>query len=155
MKTIAPHVARVLLGLVFFVFGLNGFLHFIPQPPPPESAARFFELMTGSYLFTLVKATEVTVGILLLSNRFVPLALMLLAPVTVNIVLFHATLEPASTLAMPVVLVGLQLFLAWTHRAAYAALFQARSRPVVSSPTGLVQTNRGENRAQSIHRGAA
>src|SRR4051794_32468197 len=119
MKTIAPHVARTLLGLVFFVFGLNGFFHFIPQPPPPESALRFFELMTGSYLFTLVKATEVTVGALLLSNRFVPLALTLLAPVTVNIVLFHATLEAPATLGLPLVLVGLQLYLAWTHRAAY------------------------------------
>jgi uncharacterized membrane protein YphA (DoxX/SURF4 family) len=129
MKTIAPHVARTLLGLVFFVFGLNGFLHFLPQPPPPESAQHFLELMTGSYLFTLVKVTETTVGALLLSNRFVPLALTLLAPVTVNIVLFHSTLEPASTLGLPLVLVGLQLYLAWTHRAAYAGLFQARSAP--------------------------
>jgi len=129
MKTIAPQVARVLLGLVFFVFGLNGFLHFLPPPPPPESAARFFELMTGSYLFTLVKTTEVTVGALLLSNRFVPLALTLLAPVTVNIVLFHATLEPAATLGLPIVLVGLQLYLAWTHRAAYAGLLTARAQP--------------------------
>lgn len=128
MKTIAPQVARVLLGLVFFVFGLNGFLHFLPQPPPPASAARFLELMTGSYLLVLVKSTEVVVGALLLSNRLVPLALALLAPVTVNIVLFHATLEPASTLALPLVLVGLQLFLAWTHRRAYAGLFEARAR---------------------------
>jgi uncharacterized membrane protein YphA (DoxX/SURF4 family) len=126
-KTIAPHVARTLLGLVFLVFGLNGFLHFLPQPPPPASALRFLELMTGSYLLTLVKATEVTVGVLLLSNRFVALALTLLAPVTVNIVLFHATLEPPSTLGLPLVLVGLQLYLAWTHRAAYAALVRPRS----------------------------
>lgn len=126
MKTIAPHVARTLLGLVFLVFGLNGFLNFLPTPPPPETAARFFELLSGSYLLTLVKLTEVTVGMLLLSNRFVPLALVLLAPVTVNIVLFHATLEPLATLAMPVVLVGLQLYLAWVNRAAYAPLFAAR-----------------------------
>ncbi len=127
MKTIAPHVARTLLGLAFFVFGLNGFLHFIPQPPPPETAQRFLELMSGSYLLTLVKLTEIAVGVLLLSNRFVPLALTLLAPVTVNIVLFHATLTPPSTLGLPLLLVGLQLYLAWVHRAAYAALLQPRA----------------------------
>ena len=132
MKTIAPLVARTLLGLVFFVFGLNGFLHFLPQPPPPASALPFLQLMTGSYLLTLVKATEVTVGVLLLSNRFVPLALTLLAPVTVNIVLFHATLEPASTLALPLVIVGLQLYLAWVHRAAYSALFVSRARQALA-----------------------
>lgn len=140
MKTTASHVARTLLGLVFFVFGLNGFLHFIPQPPPPESAARFLELMSGSYLFTLVKATEVVVGLLLLSNRFVPLALVVLAPVTVNIVLFHATLEPLATLVMPLVLVGLQLFLAWGHRAAYADVLQARPEPEKASAPGGVLT---------------
>jgi uncharacterized membrane protein YphA (DoxX/SURF4 family) len=145
MKTIAPTVARTLLGLVFFVFGLNGFLHFLPQPPPPEGALRFLELMTGSYLLTLVKGTEVVVGVLLLSNRFVPMALTLLAPVTVNIVLFHATLEPLGTLAMPVVLVGLQLYLAWVNRSAYAALFESRH----AAPAGrvAVEALRGQRTA--------
>jgi uncharacterized membrane protein YphA (DoxX/SURF4 family) len=142
MKTIAPHVARVLLGLVFFVFGLNGFLHFLPQAPPPQSAMHFLELMTGSYPFTLVKATEVTVGVLLLSNRFVPLALALLAPVTVNIVLFHATLEAPSTLGMPVVLVALQLYLAWVNRAAYRRLFEPRAEPAVAATAAGAQPGR-------------
>jgi uncharacterized membrane protein YphA (DoxX/SURF4 family) len=132
MKAIAPRIARTLLGLVFFVFGLNGFFHFLPQPPPPASALHFLELMTGSYLFALVKATEVTVGALLLSNRFVPLALTVLAPITVNIVMFHATLEAPSTLAMPLVLVGVQLYLAWTYRVAYAGLLEARAPQATS-----------------------
>jgi uncharacterized membrane protein YphA (DoxX/SURF4 family) len=138
MKTIAPHVARIVLGLVFFVFGLNGFFHFLPQPPSPPGVEGFLQLMTGSYLFTLVKATEVAVGALLLSNRFVPLALTLLAPVTVNIVLFHATLAPLRTLALPLVLVGLQVYLAWVHRAVYAGLFVARLSPAGATPTAAV-----------------
>jgi len=137
MKTIAPHVARIVLGLAFLVFGLNGFLHFLPMPPPPPEAAGYLQFMTGSYLLTLVKATEVTVGLLLLSNRFVPLALIALLPVTVNIVLFHATLEPASTLALPLVLLGLQLFLAWTHRASYAPLFVASTGRATGHSTRL------------------
>ncbi|MBK7863041.1 MAG: DoxX family protein [Archangiaceae bacterium] len=127
MKTIAPHVARVLLGLVFLVFGLNGFLHFLPMPPPPPEAVGYFTFLTGSYLFTLVKGTEVLVAVLLLSNRFVPLALALLAPVTVNILLFHATVEGPATLGLPVVLVALQLYLAWHHREVYAPLFRPRA----------------------------
>ena len=140
MKTIAPHVARVLLGLIFFVFGLNGFLHFLPMPPPPPSAAGFFQFLTGSYLFTLVKGTEVLVGALLLSNRFVPLALTLLAPVSVNIVLFHTFLEPPATLGLPLMIVALQLYLAWVNRDAYAGLFvpaRKMAAPAVATRTAL------------------
>lgn len=132
MKTIAPHVARVLLGLVFFVFGLNGFLHFIPQPPPAESARGFFELLTGSYLFSLVKGTEVVVGLALLSNRFVALALVVLAPITVNIFMFHAAVA-GEGLPMPIVLLALQGYLAWVNRAAYAKLLTAKAEPVAAA----------------------
>src|SRR5580692_7855549 len=86
----APTVARVLLGVVFFVFGLNGFLHFIPQPPPPAPAGAFFSaLFATGYMLPLVMGTELLVGVLLLANRFVPLALALVAPIIVNIVAFH------------------------------------------------------------------
>ena len=125
MKTIAPHVVRTLLGLVFLVFGLNGFLHFIPQPPPPESAARFLELFGTSYLLTFVKGTEVVVAMMLLSNRFVPLALAVLTPITLNIFAFHATLAP-SGIGMAVVILALQLGLAWTYRAQYLPMLQAK-----------------------------
>src|SRR4051794_25031235 len=83
--------ARVLMGLVFFVFGLNGFLHFIPQPKTmPEGAAAFGgALMKTGYMFPMIFVTQVLVGALLLSNRFVPLALALIAPVVVNIIAFH------------------------------------------------------------------
>ena len=126
----APGAARVLLGLVFFVFGLDGFLHFVPQPDPstiPPGALAFGGALMGTgYMFPLIKGTETLVGALLLANRFVPLALVLLAPVVVNIVLFHAFLAPAG-MAIPIVVVLLQVFLAWTHRRAYRPLLEARA----------------------------
>ena len=122
--------ARVLLGLVFFAFGLDGFLHFVPQPDPstmpPGSVALAGAFMASGYMFPLIKGTEVIVGALLLANRFVPLALVLLAPVLVNIVLFHAFLAPAG-IGMAIVLVALQLILAWTHRRAYRSVLAARA----------------------------
>ena len=121
--------ARLLLGLAFFVFGLNGFLHFIPQPPMAGPAADFAGalFMTG-YMFPLIKGTEVIAGLLLLSNRYVPLSLALLAPVVVNIVAFHAFLAPAG-LALPIVLLALQLFLARSYWAAFTPMLQARTAP--------------------------
>jgi uncharacterized membrane protein YphA (DoxX/SURF4 family) len=126
----ATIAARVLLGLVFFAFGLDGFLHFVPQPDPstlpPGSVAFAGALMGTGYMFQLIKGTEVIVGALLLANRFVALALVLLAPVIVNIFLFHAFLA-SSGIGMAIVLVALQLFLAWTHRRAYRPLLAART----------------------------
>ena len=88
-----PTPGRVLLGVIFFVFGLNGFFSFIPQPPFPEQAGAFMGALAATgYIFPLIKSVEVIAGVLLLSNRFVPLALALLAPGVVNIVLFHAVL---------------------------------------------------------------
>jgi hypothetical protein len=117
--------ARVVLGLVFFVFGLDGFLHFIPQPtePPSEPALSFaVGLMKSGYMFPLIKGTEVTVGALLLANRFVALALVIIAPVIINIFAFHAFLAP-SGLAIASALVVLATYLAWTQRSAYRPLF--------------------------------
>jgi uncharacterized membrane protein YphA (DoxX/SURF4 family) len=122
--------ARVLLGLVFFTFGLDGFLHFVPQPDPstmpPSAIALAGAFVASGYMFPLIKGTEVVVGALLLANRFVPLALVLLAPVMVNIFLFSAFLAP-SGIAMPIVLVALQLVLAWTHRRVYGPILRARA----------------------------
>src|SRR5450432_2332148 len=114
-----PTAARIVLGLAFFVFGLNGFLRFIPQPPMSGPPANFAGAMIATgYLFPLLKGTEVAAGLLLLGNRFVPLALTLLAPVLVNIVFFHAFLAPAG-LGLPLALLALELYLAWTYREAF------------------------------------
>jgi uncharacterized membrane protein YphA (DoxX/SURF4 family) len=127
-----PVIARVLLGLMFFVFGLNGFFFFIPQPPPeqfPKALADFSAAMINTgFLFKLVKGTEVVCGLLLLLNRFVPLALVLLAPVIVNIVLVHAFLAP-SGVGMGLVILALELYLAWSYRSAFRPLLAARAMP--------------------------
>ena len=123
--------ARVLLGLVFFVCGLDGFLHFLPQPtePPPEGAMTFaIALLKSGYMFPLIKGTEVLVGALLLSNRFVPLALALIAPVIVNIVAVHTFLAP-SGLGVAVVILALEIYLAWSYRKAYLPMLAARVTP--------------------------
>src|SRR5271165_1069257 len=85
-----PLLARLLMGLLFLVFGLNGFLHFIPQPKDmPEGVAAFSgALAKTGYMFPMVMGTQVLAGVLLLLNRFVPLALALIAPVIVNIIAF-------------------------------------------------------------------
>jgi hypothetical protein len=130
----AKTLARLLLGAAFTVFGLNGFLHFIPMPAPSGLAAVYMGgLAATGYMFPLIKGTEVVAGLLLLGNRFVPLALTVLAPVVVNIVAFHAFLAPAG-LGLPLVLTALGIYLAYTERSVFAPLLQARSsEPVPQS----------------------
>ena len=120
--------ARLGLGVVFFVFGLNGFLHFLPAPPMPAAAGAFVGgLFSSGYFFPLLKGTEVIAGVLLLSGRFVPLALTVLAPIIVNIVAFHAFLAPG--LALPIAILVLELFLAWAYRDAFRPMLAPRPAP--------------------------
>src|SRR5271155_3249390 len=115
MKTVVV-IARVLLGLVFFVFGLNGFLHFMPNPPPTPAAGAFFgALFATHYMFFLIFGAQVLGGALLLIGAAVPFALVLLAPVVVNILFFHIYLSP-DLLPMAIVVAALEAFLAWYHR---------------------------------------
>ncbi len=116
-------VARTLLGLVFFVFGLNGFLHFMPNPPPTPAAGAFFgALIATHYMFFLIFGAQVLGGALLLVGVAVPFALVILAPVVVNIVFFHIFLSP-DLLPMALVVAAFEVFLAWHYRAAFAPLF--------------------------------
>ena len=82
-------VSRFLLGLIFLIFGLNGFLHFIPMPPPSGVAGQFFGALFVSNYLVPIFGLQVISGALLLVNRFVPLALTILAAIIVNILLFH------------------------------------------------------------------
>jgi uncharacterized membrane protein YphA (DoxX/SURF4 family) len=119
--------ARVALGLGFFVFGLNGFLHFLPQPPLSGPPAEFIgALFATGYMLPLIKGTEVVAGLLLLSGRYVPLALTVLAPVMVNIVAFHAFLAPAG-LPVPLVFAALGIYLAYAHKSVFAPLLRSRT----------------------------
>ena len=111
---------RILTGLIWVVFGLNGFLHFMPIPPLPSKAGAFMGALAATgYMFPLIKGTEVLGGLLLLTGRFTPIGLVLLAPVAVNILAFHVFLAPAGTI-MPLLLIAGGLFLAWQHRDIYA-----------------------------------
>jgi uncharacterized membrane protein YphA (DoxX/SURF4 family) len=126
-----PTIARFLMGLMFFVFGLNGFLHFIPEPktPMPEGAASFAgALMKTGYMFPLVMGTQLLVGILLLLNCFVPLALALIAPIIVGIITFHIFLAP-SGIAPGAVILLLELYLAWSYRQAFRPMLAMRTTP--------------------------
>jgi uncharacterized membrane protein YphA (DoxX/SURF4 family) len=122
---IAVIIARSLMGLVFLVFGLNGFLHFIPNPPPPQAARDFFgALFATGYMLKLIFGTQAIGGALLLLGVAVPFALTILAPIIVNIIAFHIYLSPEPGAIAPALLVAaLEVFLAWYYRAAFAPLF--------------------------------
>jgi uncharacterized membrane protein YphA (DoxX/SURF4 family) len=123
-----PTAARLFLGLVFTVFGLNFFLHFLPMPAAPPRAAAFAgALFASGYFFPLLKATEVAAGLLLLGGFFVPLVLAVLAPIVINIVGFHLFLEP-SGLPLPLVVLAAEIYLARTYRAAFAPMLHLRTR---------------------------
>ena len=119
---IAAIIARVLLGLMFVVFGSNIFLHFIPMPPQKPSLATDFSkaLMESHYVY-VVGLLQVMGGLLLVIGRFVPLGLTLLGPVIVNILLFHIFLAPDG-LPTALVVGVLALFLLWRYRSNFAGL---------------------------------
>lgn len=127
-KHFMPHVARVLMGLMFFVFGLNGFLMFIPAPEtmPPGPMAFLAGMMASGYMMQLVAGTQLVVGILLLANRYVPLALALIAPVIVNIILYHVFLD-LPTIAPGILVFVLEVYLAWSYRHAFRPMLQAKT----------------------------
>lgn len=113
---------RILLGLIFVVFGLNGFLQFLPLPPLPDAAKAFFAGMAATgYMLPLLFAAQVLGGVLLLVG-LVPLGLLILAPVIVNIVLFHIFLAPEG-LPLAIVVAIVEFLLAWAHRKAFVPLF--------------------------------
>jgi putative oxidoreductase len=120
---IATIIARVLLGLVFFVFGLNVFLNFIPMPPLPKNEAGAFmgALFSSHYLYA-IKCFEIGGGLLLLIGRKVPLGLTLLGPVIVNILFYDIFLD-RTALPMGIVIAALALFLLWAYRSAFAGLW--------------------------------
>ena len=125
-----PAIARFLLGLIFLVFGLNGFLNFMPQPKdlPEGVAALLGAFKTSGYMLQLISGTQVLVGALLLINCFVPLALALIAPVIVNIICFHVFLMP-STIAPGIVVAVLEIYLVWSYRRVYAPMLAMRVKP--------------------------
>ena len=129
---------RLGMGLLFLVFGANGFLSFLPQPraPLPEGAMAFAgALVKTGYMMQLIALTQLVVGLLLVANRFVPLALALIAPFIVNSVAFHVFLEPSGR-PMAGAVAALEVFLAWAYRESFRPMLAMRAAPVSpSSPT--------------------
>ena len=124
MRTLSV-IARYLAGVIFVVFGLNGFLNFIPLPPPGGIAGQFMGALYVSHYLWVIFAFQLVAGALLLVNRYVPLAVAILAPVIVNILSFHVLMAPSGLpLALFVVVLWAMVFV--DVRPAFAALFQAR-----------------------------
>ena len=118
-------IARFLLGLIFLTFGLNGFLHFLPASLPSGTAGQFVGALFVSHYLVLVFLLQLVAAVLLLINRYVPLALALLAPVIVNILLFHLLMALAGLpLALVVTVLWIVVFL--SVRSAFAGLLQQR-----------------------------
>ena len=122
MKIITT-IARYLLGFLFTLFGLNGFLHFLPMGPVPPLAGQFFGAMVQSHYMAVVFALQLVCGLMLLANRYVPLALTILGPIIFNIILFHVFMEP-SGLPLAAVVTVLWAVLAYRARSIFAVLFQ-------------------------------
>ena len=131
MKIVST-ISRYLLGLIFVFFGLNGFLQFLPMPPIPGIAGQFVGALFMSHYLVAVMFIQLVGGILLLANRFVPLALTILGAVIVNIFFFHAFMDP-SGLPRAFVVIVLWLLVAYSVRSAFAGLLQARVNDLASS----------------------
>jgi len=128
MKRYIPKTVRVLTGLIFTGSAIAGMMGKVP-PPEPEAAKAFMDVLLSSGLLYLVKALELLCGLALISGFFVPLALLVLAPIIVNIAFFHVALDP-SGLMVAVVLAVLWVGNAVAHRSLFLPLLQARARVV-------------------------
>jgi len=126
-----PIVLRVLIGILFVVMGLNLIFNFLPQPKGPMSpgAVAFGTgLAASGYMPVLLGGTQAIAGALLLLNRFVPLALVVLAPIVVNIVFFHAFLQQSGlVIAIPVA--AIEIYLAWVYREYFRSVLTMHARP--------------------------
>src|SRR5438132_13040629 len=124
---IVTFIARILLGLVFLVFGLNGFLNFLNTGPAPTGlAGQFLGALILSHYYWVVAALQIAGGALLLVNRFVPLALVLLGPVIVNIICFHVFMNPIGAGPAAVVTV-LWLTVFYGKREYFSGIFVQRT----------------------------
>jgi putative oxidoreductase len=119
---IAVLIARILLGLVFLVFGLDKFIHFIPAQMPPGVAGQFAGILFTTRYLLIIGAIETVTGLLFLLNRYVPLALTLVGPVIVNILIFGALMQPGG-LPPGIIVTILWFILFYYHRAAFAGIF--------------------------------
>ena len=119
-------IARVLLGLIFLVFGSNAFLNFIPMPPPPPGlAGDYTKVFLASGYVYFIGGFQVIGGLLLLIGRFVPLGLIILGAIIVNIWTFHLLMAPQPAGMVPAIVVTiLELLLVWSYRDRFAGILR-------------------------------
>jgi len=126
---VAALITRILLGLMFTIFGLNGFIHFLQMPAPANQlAVQYMTVLTESHYFAFVFLVQLIAGILLLIGRFVPLALALLAPVLANILLYHSLMDP-SGLPLGIFATLLWLVAFWSVRSAFYGILRPSIAP--------------------------
>ena len=119
-------VARIALGLILVIFGANKFFGFMPMPPMPKAAGSLMSAFgAAGYLFPMLAIVEIGVGVMLLTNRFVALSLLFLAPLSVNIILFHLALDPAGIGAGALVFL-LNLFMLFAYKEKYNAVLKSQ-----------------------------
>jgi putative oxidoreductase len=123
---IAVLIARILLGLIFVLFGLNGFLNFLHAPMPTGQAGQYMGVMFGSFYMHFAFLVQLVGGVLLLSGQFIPLALVLLGPVLVNILLFHISFQPAG-LPPGLLSTVLWFIIFFGYRRAFAGIFEPKA----------------------------
>ena len=117
------HILRILLGLVFVVFGLNAFLHFMPMPQLQGNAGAFMGALFQSGYFYPIAVLQVLGGLCLLSGRLVPLGLTVLGPIIVNIDLYHLFMD-RSGLPIAAAISIIAVFLLWVYRYKFPAIFR-------------------------------
>ena len=139
MKT-ASTIARVVLGLVFVVFGMNGFLNFMPMGPVPALAGEFAGALIQSHYMVVVLTLEIVCGLLLVTNRYALLATTFIAPVIVNILLFHIFMAPAG-LPVAALVAALWVVSAYPYRALLSPLFQRRFDAVARAESPVSRRN--------------
>jgi putative oxidoreductase len=122
---ITAMIARFLLGLIFLIFGLNGFFHFLSMPAPTGVAGQFIGALFVSHFLIVIFVIQLIGAVLLLVNRYVPLALTLLAPIIVNILLFHLLMAP-SGLPLAIIVTVLWVLVFLSVRSAFSGLLQRR-----------------------------
>jgi hypothetical protein len=133
-RSVGPMIARLLFGLFLLVFGSFGLLmalHVVPMPKtpmPPEAMDFSMALGKTGYMMPMISLVECIVGLMLLTNRYVPLALTLIAPLLVNIILFHAFLQPAGIVPGAIITV-LEIYLALSYRSSFRSVLAARALP--------------------------
>jgi len=139
MKSSATTAARMVLGLVFLGFGLNGLLHLFPLPPAQGAAAVFINgLIASRYFFPLLFAIYVFTGTALLIDRFVPLSLTVLAPVIVNVAVMHLFVPSSrAELGLAALVTGLEIYLAWSYRAAFRPLLRSHDEFALFDARGI------------------